>query len=52
MAAVNRRGRSIDVRVLSSVLRGAVARSGADDASGVILTMEDVDGGAPPRRTG
>ena len=52
VAAVNRRGRSIDVRVLSSVLRGAVARSGADDASGVILTMEDVDGGAPPRRTG
>lgn len=36
--AVNRRGRSIEVRVLSSAL------GGDDGATGVILTMEDVEG--------
>ncbi len=36
--AVNRRGRSIEVRVLGSPLRGA------EEATGVILTMEEVDG--------
>lgn len=41
--AVNRRGRSIGVRVLSSPLRVST-----DDPSGVILTMEEVDGQAPP----
>lgn len=40
--AVNRRGRSIEVRVLGSALRGA-----GGDPAGVILTMEDVDGGPP-----
>jgi two-component system CheB/CheR fusion protein len=43
VAAVNRRGRSIGVRVLSSPLRVST-----DDPSGVILTMEEVDGQAPP----
>jgi two-component system, chemotaxis family, CheB/CheR fusion protein len=39
VAAVNRRGRSIDVRVLSSTLHGRI-----DDTAGIILTMESVDG--------
>jgi two-component system CheB/CheR fusion protein len=38
VAAVNRRGRSIDVRVLGSALQ-----SGADEAAGIILTMESLD---------
>jgi two-component system, chemotaxis family, CheB/CheR fusion protein len=38
LAAVNRRGRSIDVRVLGSPLRRA-----EDNASGVILTMEEIE---------
>jgi two-component system, chemotaxis family, CheB/CheR fusion protein len=37
--AVNRRGRSIEVRVLGSPLRGADKA-----ATGVVLTMEEVDG--------
>jgi two-component system CheB/CheR fusion protein len=37
LAAVNRRGRSIDVRVLCSALRDST-----DEASGVILTMEEI----------
>ena len=36
VAAVNRRGRSIDVRVLASPLRSV------DTTVGVIMTMEDV----------
>lgn len=39
VAAVNRRGRSIDVRVLGSPLRGP-----EESATGVILTMEETDG--------
>jgi two-component system CheB/CheR fusion protein len=39
VAAVDRRGRSIDVRVLGSALHG-----GSGDAAGIILTMERVDG--------
>lgn len=39
VAAVNRRGRSIEVRVLGSALR---AHGGT--ATGIILTMEDTDG--------
>jgi two-component system CheB/CheR fusion protein len=42
VAAVNRRGRNLDVRVLSSALR-----SRTDDTTGVILTMEGLDGRAP-----
>ena len=38
---MNRRGRRIDVRVLAS---GLSAAGGA--ATGIILTMEDLDGGA------
>ncbi len=42
VAAVDRRGRSIDVRVLGSALHG-----GSGDAAGIILTMERVDGRPP-----
>jgi two-component system CheB/CheR fusion protein len=38
VAAVNRRGRGIGVRVMSSLLRAS-----GDDSSGVILTMEEID---------
>ena len=39
VAAVNRRGRSIEVRVLGSALT-----RGTEDPAGIILTMEHVDG--------
>ena len=42
--AVNRRGRSIELRVLGTALSSA-----ADDAAGAILTMEEVEG---PNGTG
>jgi two-component system CheB/CheR fusion protein len=42
VGAVNRRGRSIDVRVLGSTLR-----TGAGEVAGIILTMEGVDGAGP-----
>lgn len=42
VAAVNRRGRALDVRVLGSALR-----NGTDETTGVILTMEGTDGRAP-----
>ena len=38
VAAVNRRGRGLDVRVMGSALRGE-----SDEATGVILTMEGVN---------
>ena len=47
VAAINRRGRSIEVRVLGSALR-----SGADDAAGIILTMEELDGRVAERPAG
>jgi two-component system, chemotaxis family, CheB/CheR fusion protein len=48
VAAVNRRGRTIDVRVLSTALP-----SGTDQAAGVILTMEGMDDKTPAEeRTG
>jgi two-component system CheB/CheR fusion protein len=47
LAAVNRRGRGLDVRVMGSALR-----SGGDEATGVILTMEGVDDHGPARPVG
>ena len=47
VAAVNRRGRSIEVRVLGGALRGA-----DESPVGVILTMEDVDGTPVPAAEG
>ncbi|HEX5813062.1 MAG TPA: PAS domain-containing protein, partial [Pseudonocardia sp.] len=41
LRAVDRRGRSIDVRVLASALRGAPG-----DVRGIILTMERIENGA------
>ena len=41
LGAVDRRGRSIDVRVLASALRGAPG-----DVRGIILTMERIENGA------
>jgi two-component system CheB/CheR fusion protein len=47
VGAINRRGRSIEVRVLGSTLRG-----GADDTAGIILTMEEFDGRVAERPVG
>jgi two-component system CheB/CheR fusion protein len=41
--AVNRRGRTVEIRVLGTPLRGS-----DESVSGVILTMEDIDGAAAP----
>jgi two-component system CheB/CheR fusion protein len=45
VAAVNRRGRTIDVRVLGSTLRGRT-----DGPAGIILTMESLDDRAAAER--
>jgi two-component system, chemotaxis family, CheB/CheR fusion protein len=45
LSAVNRRGRSIEIRVLSSPLR-----ANTDSAAGVILTMEELDAREPAAR--
>ena len=45
LSAVNRRGRTIEVRVLSSPLRAST-----DGAAGVILTMEELDAREPAAR--